>query len=109
MSSDTQLQMAQEARVIVKKTDVRGAGRINVSGDAGCAKGLAVDEGEVIDLAWLKLLIRDSWLLEWRRNRDQLFVSDGRNRTHFDLRSLERQLTPAHAQSSDLAARFSCT
>ena len=60
MPTDPQLKLAQEARVVVEKTDVRRAGRIDVSRDAGSAEGLTIDKGEIVDLARLKFLVRQA-------------------------------------------------
>ena len=56
MAADAQLEMAQEAGVVVKKTDVGRARRMDVARNGGGAESLAVDQGEVVDLARLQRL-----------------------------------------------------
>ena len=60
MSADPQLELTQEASVVVEEADVGSAWRIDVSGDGGGEKSLSIHQSEIIDFARLKGLIRDT-------------------------------------------------
>ena len=56
---DLQLELAEEASVIVKEADIRSAGGRDVAGNGGGEKSLAVDESKVVDLAWFQVVVGD--------------------------------------------------
>ncbi len=82
MTADAQLQMAEEARVVVKKSNVGRARGMNVSGYIGSAESFAVDEREIIDLPRLHRWEGKTRLHVWRRNLNQLLVGKCEIRTH---------------------------
>ena len=82
VTADAQFQLAEEARVVVKEADIRRTRRIDIAGHTGCAKGLAVDQGEIIHLARLKRLKRESRLDVRRRNLDQVIIRNRQVRVH---------------------------
>ena len=61
----------------MEEADIGRAGGCDVSGHTGRAEGLAIDQGEVVDLAWLQRLKSNPWLQMRRRNRNQFFVIAG--------------------------------
>ena len=57
ISIHAEFQPAEKACVIVEEAHVGRAGRHNIAGDGGGEKGLAVDQGKIVDLAWLGILV----------------------------------------------------
>src|SRR6266705_1113334 len=57
MSAYTKLELTKKPCVIVKKADIGRAGWIDVAGDSGGKKCLAIDQREIVDFARLERLI----------------------------------------------------
>ena len=82
MAADAQLQVAEEAGVVVEETNVRRARRMDVAGDIGSAEGFAVDEGEVVNLPRLHRGKGKTRLQVGRRDLNQPLVGKCEIRTH---------------------------
>src|SRR6476659_3900670 len=62
VSVDAKLQPAQKTGVIMEETNVGRARRHDVTGDGGGEKRLTIDQGKVVDLARLRILVHQTRL-----------------------------------------------
>src|SRR5579859_5243539 len=76
VSIDAQFKPAQKARVIVKEARVRRTRRHDVAGDGGGEESLAVNQGQVVDLARLRVLVDKARLRIGRNYLHQLRLGD---------------------------------
>lgn len=74
MSVDLELELAEEARVIVEEADIRRAGGRNVAGHGGGQKRLAIDESKVVDLARFQVLVGEPRLFMRAGNLHQFVL-----------------------------------
>src|SRR5215472_1050592 len=82
VSADAQLQAAEEAGVVKEEPDVGRARRHDVASQGGGKKCLALDEGEVVDLARLGVLVGDPRLRIGRGDLHQLLMNNGQPGAH---------------------------
>src|SRR3954447_9391578 len=77
MTAHAQLQLTQEASVVMEEADIWGTCRIDITRDRGGKKSVTVNKGEIVDLARLERLKSNARLDVVTWNRHQPFDPTG--------------------------------